>query len=85
MLVTLWLGTYRPSMHMRSIRCAPRSGPCHCTLYSLNHRCQQLTLVTAGSTVEHNLDWNLRLNRSGDLKSRPVNKSLAALLTLRSA
>eukprot|EP00891_Asterochloris_glomerata_P001041 jgi/Astpho2/1041/Aster-00860 len=40
-------------------------------------------MQVTGSTVEHNLDWNLRLNRSGDLKSRPVNKSLAALLTLR--
>ena len=77
--------TYGPCMHLLSFRCAPRTVPCRCPLYTLYHSCGQPTLVAAGSTVEHNLDWNLRLNSPGDLKSRPVNKSLAALLTLRSA
>ena len=37
----------------------------------------------AGSAVEEGLQWDIKVNSSDDLRSHRVNKSLAAMLTLR--
>ena len=39
----------------------------------------------AGSVVEEGLQWDIKVNSSDDIRAQRVNKSLAALLVLRSA
>ena len=44
-----------------------------------NTRC-----MGAGSVVEEGLQWDVKVNSSDDIRAQRVNKSLAAMLTLRS-
>ena len=37
----------------------------------------------AGSAVEEGLQWDIRVSSNDDLRTNRVNKSLAAMLTLR--
>lgn len=39
----------------------------------------------AGSVVEEGLQWDVKVNSNDDIRAQRVNKSLAAMLTLRSA
>lgn len=41
-------------------------------------------LLSAGSLVEEGLQWGVKLNNPEDLRAQRINKSLAAMLTLRS-
>ena len=41
--------------------------------------------MSAGSVVEEGLQWNVKVNSSDDIRAQRVNKSLAAMLTLRFA
>lgn len=41
--------------------------------------------VHAGSVVEEGLQWDIKVNSSDDIRAQRVNKSLAAMLVLRSA
>lgn len=45
--------------------------------------CNLLFPCLAGSIVEEGLQWSVNVNSPGDVRAQRINKSLAALLTLR--
>lgn len=56
-----------------------KSASCLCNTEGLIAGCG------AGSVVEEGLQWDVKVNSNDDIRAQRVNKSLAAMLTLRSA
>ena len=47
-------------------------------------KCMPQKCLHAGSVVEEGLQWDIKVNSSDDIRTQRVNKSLAAMLILRS-
>lgn len=74
------------SMQVTVLICIAAAPACFCDLklMSANSQGQCTLLLTIGSVVEEGLQWDVKVNSSNDIRSQQVNRSLAAMLTLRS-
>ncbi|DBB09490.1 hypothetical protein WJX82_001857 [Trebouxia sp. C0006] len=75
-----------PAYRLLSLRALPQMPPASLDFTTFTwppilRRLRQMQVT--GSVVEEGLQWNVKVNGSDDIRSQRINKSLAAMLTLR--